>query len=110
MFRFLRVDPPSRSYRDEDVAYVSLNTCPLGGIGLWPDLLKGEPIDMEGIFQERMKNARMEDYGKNEEEANDALYSEVAQDFVELLNCLVGAPDGGEFSAESVFSLVEDRE
>jgi len=107
VFRFIRIEPPSSRYREEDVAHVSLDDCPLGGIGLWSDLLKGEPINMESIFQERMKDARMEDYGSTEEEASNALHSEIAQDFVELLNCLVHAPGGSEFSAESTFQLVE---
>jgi len=109
-FKFIKIEPPSRRYRTEDVAYVSLEDCPIGGIALEHWLLKGEPFDMEEVEKDRIANAKREDYGKTDEEAYTALHSEVAQEFVELLNLLVAAPGGGEFSEDSTFSLVEGKE
>ena len=107
-FKYIKVEPTSR--RQEDVAYVPLATCDIGHLHLLDWLVDGEPFNMEDVENQRRAEAKVEDYGKTIEEADNALHSEVAEEFVELLNVLVHAPGGGEFSAESTFQLVEDKD
>lgn len=110
MFKYIKVEPPSYRYRKEDVAYVPLATCEIFDLDLLGWLQDGEPFNMEDVERHCLATARREDFGKTPQEATDAIHSEVAKKFVQLLNRLAQAPSGGEFSELSTFQLVEDKE
>lgn len=104
MFKFLRIE---HRFRRDGATFIPLDKIALGGIALYPRLAAGESIDSEMLLNERIANHPDPGSEKGREEATNRLCGEVAQDMVELLNCLT---EFGEFSEESTFQLVEDED
>lgn len=106
--RYLKVSPHSSNYKAEDVLFIDTEEHPIGGLELSEWLLKGESFNHEAVFNDRIANAKVEDYGDTEEEATNAINSEVAQEFCELLNYVQHAT-GCEVSLDSDFELTDSN-
>lgn len=109
MSRYVRVSPPASKYKAEDVVFIDTEDYPISGLALAPWLNKGEPFNNEDVFNDRIANAKMSDYGASEQEATQAVHEEVGQEWVELLNYAVNA-SGAEVGENCTFELVAHRD
>jgi len=106
---FLKVSPHSSQYRAEDVLYIDTDKHPTGGLALESSMQLGKSFDNEDIFKDRIADAKMEDYGTDEESATNAVHEEVGEEWVELLNYVLHAT-GKEVSERCTFELVEEMD
>ena len=108
-FNFLKVEPPSRKYKAEDVLYVDLATHPINDLQAADRLSNGDPLTWEDLDNEAIASEPDPGTEAKREKRMQVLHERTGGMIVELLNFTLHAT-GAEVGEDSVFTLVEKKD
>ncbi len=104
---FLKVEPPSRDYRDEDVIYIDLDVDRMDDDMPLKDRLNRGSLCWEDLIAEETGAAKDPGTEKGREAKMQEICDHTGRQICELLNFVLYAT-GTEVSAESTFEIVDE--